>query len=84
MWSVADAKAQLSELLRRARAGEPQFIGTQEPCVVISLEAYREKFESRGHDGLWLIERASRIGADIELPPRTSDRPDIIFEDHER
>lgn len=38
-WTVQDAKAQLSELLRRARAGEPQRIGmTDEACVVISAK----------------------------------------------
>jgi prevent-host-death family protein len=79
MWSVADAKAQLSELLRRARSGEPQFIGTQEPCVVISLESYREKFESKGHDGSWLIEHASRAEVDIQLPPRGHNRLDAVF-----
>lgn len=79
MWFVADAKAQLSEVLRRARAGEPQFIGTQEPCVVISAQAYKEKFESRGHDGVWLIGQASQVSADIQLPSRSEDRPDVSF-----
>ena len=79
MWSIADAKAQLSEVLRRARTGEPQFIGTQDPCVVISLEIFRRKFERSGHDGVWLIEQAAQAGVDIELPPRDEDRPDIAF-----
>src|SRR4029453_12835566 len=35
-WTVQDAKAQLSELLRRARAGEPQRIGMTDACVVVS------------------------------------------------
>ena len=41
IWTVQDAKAQLSELLRRARAGEPQRIGmTDEACVVVSAKAW--------------------------------------------
>jgi prevent-host-death family protein len=77
MWSVAGAKAQLSEVLRRARAGEPQFIGTREPCVVISARAYKEKFENKGRDGAWLVEQASHVAAEIQLPSRSDDRPDI-------
>ena len=76
MWSVSEAKAQLSEVLRRARAGEPQFIGAKEPCVVISASAFKEKFENKGHDGVWLVEQASRVAADIDLPSRADDRPD--------
>ena len=79
MWSVADAKAQLSEVLRRARAGEPQFIGTQEPCVVISAQAYKEKFEQKGHDGAWLVARASQVAAEIPLPSRMEDRSAVTF-----
>ena len=41
-WSVADAKAKLSEILRLARAGEPQTIGTEDACVVVSA-AYFEQ-----------------------------------------
>jgi prevent-host-death family protein len=77
VWSVAEAKAQLSEVLRRARGGEPQFIGTQEPGVVISARAFKEKFENKGHDGAWLVDQASHVAADIQLPSRVEDRADI-------
>ncbi|MGD0634830.1 MAG: type II toxin-antitoxin system prevent-host-death family antitoxin [Beijerinckiaceae bacterium] len=81
MWSVADAKAQLSEILRRARAGQPQFIGTQEPCVVISAEVYRTAVADMSHDGQWLIEQAGHLGFDIPEPSRREDRRDLVFED---
>ena len=78
MWSVADAKIHLSEVLRRARAGEPQVIGTRQSCVVISADLYREKIgESRGHDGLWLIARGAAVGVEMELPSRAEDEPDL-------
>ena len=77
MWSVADAKTHLSEVLRRARAGEPQVIGTRDGCVVVSAEMYREKIENeRGHDGRWLIAEGAKLGFDIPLPPRDEDRPE--------
>lgn len=82
MWSVAEAKVHLSEVLRRARAGEPQFIGTRGSCVVISAELYREKVEEeRGHDGQWLVARAAEVGLDIPLPPRNEDRADVEWPD---
>lgn len=81
MWSVADAKIHLSEVLRRARAGEPQFIGTRESCVVISADLYQEYRKviekAHGHDGRWLLERAAEVGFDIPLPSRAEDRPDV-------
>ena len=77
-WCVADAKVHLSEMLRRARAGEPQVIGTRQSCVVTSADSDREKIEdARGHDGRWLIAAAARVGFDILLPPRDEDRPEL-------
>ena len=79
MWSVSDAKAQLSEILRQARSGHPQFIGSQDPCVVVSLETYRSKIADSVHDGQWLVEHAARVRGEIELPPRADDRGDDAF-----
>ncbi len=72
MWSVAKAKAELSEILRRARAGEPQVIGAQDPCVVVSAKTYDEAIAP--HDGRWLAEVARRVNLDISLPDRSEDR----------
>ena len=74
MWSVIDAKAQLSEVLRRARAGEPQIIGSQAPCVVISVEEFK-RLNPQTHLGKFLLDTAPR-GEAIELPSRRSKRPD--------
>lgn len=81
MWSVAEAKAQLSEVLRKARGGSPQVIGTQDPCVVVSLETYQSRIADADHDGKWLIDMASRLGFDIPLPSRGEDRADPVFGD---
>jgi prevent-host-death family protein len=73
-WSVADAKAHLSEILRRARAGEPQLVGAQDPCVVISRKDFERMRRPDEHLGRWLIDAAARAGGEIETPPRRSDR----------
>ena len=73
IWTVQDAKAQLSELLRRARAGEPQRIGVTDACVVVS-----EKDWAALHPtdlGAWLVESAP-CGEELTLPPRRSRRGD--------
>jgi hypothetical protein len=79
MWSVAEAKAQLSEVLRKARGGSPQVIGTQDPCVVVSLETYQNRLAEADHDGKWLIDMTSRLGLDISLPFRKEDRADPVL-----
>lgn len=81
MWSVADAKAQLSEILRKARGGSPQVIGSQDPCVVISLATYQNQIAASDHDGKWLIDMTSRLGFDLPLPSRKNDRADPVFGD---
>lgn len=81
MWTVQEAKAKLSQVLQRARSGEAQVIGANEPCVVISLAEYKRLTGTgnAAHLGRWLIENAPRIG-DIDLPPRVKDRP-VPFDD---
>ncbi len=76
MWTVQDAKAKLSNLLRRARDGEPQVIGSKDPCVVITLEEY-QRLKARTdepHLGRWLVENLRGLG-EIELPSRRENRP---------
>jgi prevent-host-death family protein len=77
MWSVVEAKSQLSEILRRARAGEPQTIGSQSPCVVVSAEDFEAKFAD--HDGAWLLDQAERLNCEIKLPARHEDRNRPVF-----
>jgi prevent-host-death family protein len=63
-WTVQEAKARLSEVLRRARAGEPQTIGHNNGCVVVSEEAWAER--SGETLGEWLVHSAPR---GVALPP---------------
>ncbi len=81
MWTVQEAKAKLSEVLERARAGEAQVIGARDPCVVVSMEDYKRltRSEEEPHMGKWLVENLAGLG-EIELPSRGDDRP-IPFAD---
>lgn len=81
-WTVQDAKAQLSEILRRARAGEPQRIGITDACIVVSEKEWREREMAPVHLGKWLVESAPR-GEELELPPRWPDRGDPFQDDAE-
>ena len=85
MWTVQEAKAKLSQILQRARDGEAQIIGAQEPCVVISMEEYKRLStrDAEPHLGKWLLDNLAGVG-EIELPSRHEDRPDPLegfFED---
>lgn len=79
-WTVQNAKAQLSEVLRRARAGEPQRIGmTDEACVVVSAKAWEALHPSAL--GAWLVDNAP-AGEELELPSRRSHRADPFDAEH--
>lgn len=76
MWTIQAAKAQLSEVLRRAKAGEPQVIGMQDPCIVISGKEFEALTQARTrHLGRWLVEHAPS-GIDVDLPSRDDPRAD--------
>jgi len=81
MWTVQEAKAKLSEVLERARAGEAQVIGARDPCVVVSMDEYERltRRQAEPHMGKWLVENLRGLG-EIELPSRGDDRP-IPFAD---
>ncbi len=81
MWTVQEAKAKLSEVLERARAGEAQIIGARDPCVVVSMDEYERltRRQAEPNVGKWLVENLRGLG-EIELPSRGDDRP-IPFAD---
>ena len=72
-WTVAEAKAKLSEVLRRAEDEGPQRIGTRKEFVVVPAGVWDERNEPGPSLGRWLIENMPRFG-EIEIPPR-SDGP---------
>ncbi|MGH6933188.1 MAG: type II toxin-antitoxin system prevent-host-death family antitoxin [Dongiaceae bacterium] len=82
-WTVQTAKAKLSEVLRRARAGQPQVIGTADPCVVVSAAGWRRATRASDDFGPWLVKTAPR-GAPLELPKRRGTRRRDPFADVDR
>ena len=72
-WSVQNAKAKLSEVLARARAGEPQRIGLEDSCVLVSEAGWAAR--AGGSLGAWLADSAPR-GAPLAQALRGSKRGD--------
>ena len=80
-WTVAEAKARLSEILRLAEAEGPQHIGARKSFVVVPAEVWYEKTPPRKPLGQWLVENMPR-GIELEIPDRSSNRK-IPFVDKE-
>lgn len=72
-WSVQNAKAKLSELLARARAGEPQLVGLEDTCVIVSEADWNAR--QGASLGAWLVKSAPR-GAPLVEVSRASKRGD--------
>ena len=68
-WTVAEAKAKLSEVLRRAEGEGPQRIGIRKEFVVVPAHVWDERREPRQSLGQWLIANTPR-GRPLELAPR--------------
>lgn len=73
-WTVSDAKAHLSEILRRARTEGPQQIGERKPCILIPADEWKRLAIGKKSIGPWLVENLSGLG-DMELPDRIDHRP---------
>ena len=71
VWTVAEAKSRLSEVLRRAET-EPQRIGTRKTFVVVPAHVWRDRTEPREPLGRWLVENMPAAGP-IDIPPRGED-----------
>ena len=79
VWTVAEAKARLSEVLRLSETEGPQRIGTRKAFVVVPEKIWQAHRPERKPLGQWLIENVPR-GVNLELPDRGSNRP-IPFAD---
>ena len=78
VWTVAEAKARLSEVLRRAEEEGPQHIGTRRPFVVVPAGKWYAKSPPRKPMGRWLVENMPR-GVNLEIPGTRSSRREVPF-----
>ncbi len=80
VWTVAEAKARLSEVLRLAEVEGPQQIGVRRPCVVVPADSWHAKLSQRAPLGRWLVENVPR-GVELEIPGDRESRREIPFAD---
>ena len=81
VWTVAEAKARLSEILRLAESEGPQRIGTRRSFIVVPERVWQDRAPEPMPLGQWLVENVPR-GTNLELPDRISNRP-IPFVDED-
>ena len=82
VWTVAEAKARLSEVLRLAETEGPQRIGARKPFVVAPERLWEERRPQRKPMGQWLVENMPR-GVDLDIPRDRGSRREIPFLDEE-
>ena len=78
VWTVAEAKARLSEILRLAETEGPQCIGARKPFIVVPAQVWAERESPRTPLGRWLIENTPR-GTNLEIPSRHDRGREIPF-----
>ena len=65
VWTVAEARARLSEVLRLAEEEGPQHIGRRRAFVVVPAAEWYAETQPRPPMGHWLVENMPR-GADLD------------------
>ncbi|MYC26965.1 MAG: type II toxin-antitoxin system Phd/YefM family antitoxin [Nitrospira sp. SB0662_bin_26] len=80
-WTIAEAKARLSEVLRLAEEEGPQRIYRRNTFVVVPERLWQQQSPLRKPLGQWLVENMPR-GIELEIPDRRSNRK-IPFTDEE-
>ena len=75
-WRLQDAKAQFSEVVRRARGGEPQHVSVRgrDEVVIVAAEEFRRLKGEESGAALVAAMQASPF-RDIELEPRRERLP---------
>lgn len=69
IWTVRNAKAKLSEVLRCAREDGPQRIGERDTYIVITEAEWERLNTPKPHLGAWLLENMPKL-EELELPDR--------------
>ena len=77
-WTVAEAKARLSEILRLAEEEGPQRIGARKSFVVVPERVWQAQLSPRKPLGQWLIDNMPR-GVNLEISGDRASRREIPF-----
>lgn len=78
VWTVAQAKARLSEILRLAEEEGPQHIGMRRSFVVVPAGAWYANTPPRWPMGQWLVDNMPR-GTNLDIPKDRKSRREIPF-----
>ena len=78
VWTVAEAKSRLSEILRLAEQEGPQHIGARRPFVVVPASVWDVKMRARKPLGQWLADNMPR-GIELKVPNRREPGREIPF-----
>ena len=82
IWTVTEAKARLSEILRRAENEGPQWIGKRRSFVLVPAELWQRYAAPRPPLGAWLVKNMPR-GLNLEIPDRQEPERSAPFTDGE-
>lgn len=69
IWTVSEAKARLSEVLRLAEEDGPQRIGARKGFMVVAEAEWQRLNTPRPRLGEWLLENVPQVDG-LELPSR--------------
>ena len=83
VWTVAEAKSRLSEVLRLAEEEGPQHIGKRRPFVVLPAGEWYARTQPRLPMGRWLVKNMPR-GANLIVSSDRRSRREIPFSDGDR
>ena len=82
VWTVAEAKAKLSQVLRLAEEEGPQHVGTRKSFVVVSEREWQARAPRSIPLGRWLVENMPR-GPTLETPDRCEPGREIPFSERD-
>ena len=80
VWTVAEAKARLSEILRLAEQEGPQHVGVRKSFVVVPAALWRANNAAEKPLGRWLVDNMPR-GTNLDAPDRREPAREIPFRD---
>ena len=78
VWTIADAKAKLSEVLKCADE-RPQYIGIKKPYVLVSAAQWEAMNKPVEPMGQWLVKNMADTGQ-LALPDRKEPAREIPFQ----